>query len=266
MEFTPHDILDIASQDYILRNTDLNEQVDFIKDQIADPLDSGTANHFKRLRKLAQGEELDSICTGLLTSIEDRYPLLDFDLSGYDKPVADVFGPVYKFFVKNIAALMHRFLREYIYTSKNRKMLVSEYLGIRLPSYPKEQYGKKEYYILLNKLPSIIGDIAQDDTLSLEEFISYLERGGELPVYIAELQQLIDNGVVCEHGVVMNMFELFRSSNKHDSVVCKLQVDITQNIIIPYLEDNGLMALRLPPVQPIEPEGDDEEEDEEYDD
>ena len=259
MDFTPQDILNIASQDYILRNADLNEQVDFVRDQIADPFDSGDANHFKRLRRMVQGDQLDSTCNLLLNDIEDRYPSIGFDLSGYDKPLADLVSPVYKFFVKNVQALIYRFLREYICTSKNRKMLVSDYLGIKLTSYPKEQYGKKEYYILLNKLPSIIKDIADDDTITLAEFISYLERGGELPVYVAEIQQYMDSNVIEDSGVVHDMFELFMKSNKHDTTINKLQIDITQNIIIPYLEDNGLIDLRLPPVQPIEPEGEDEE-------
>jgi len=261
MGLSPQDILNIASQDYILQNTDLYEQTDFIRDQIRDPFDSGSANYFKRLRKLVSGEKLDSICNKMLSDIEDRYPSMEFDLSGYDKPVADVFSPVYKFFVKNIQTLVYRFLREYITVSKNRKMLVAEYLGSNLPVYPKEQYGKKEYYILLNKLPAIILNIAKDEDITLAEFISYLERAGETSMCVEETKKLLDDGILCERGVVQDIFDLFLNSSKCDTTTCKLQIDITQNIIIPYLEKNGLMSLRLPPVQPVDDETDDEEDD-----
>lgn len=269
MDLTPHDILNIASRDYILQNTDTDEQMDFIRSQIKDPFDTGDANHVKRLRQLIQGEELDNACENLLRNIEDRYPSLDFDLSGLDQSIESVFTPSYKFFVKNIQSLTYKFLHEYISSAKNRKMLVAEYLNIKLPSYPKEQYGKKEFYILFNKLPCIIKDIAKDSTLRLEEFIYYIERarsGGESPMYVEETKRLVKSGIICDHGVVQDIFELFIDSDQYDRTICKLQMDITTDIIVPYLEDNGLMQLRLPTVTPIEPEDDDDENEDESDD
>ena len=45
-------------------------------------------------------------------------------------------------------------------------------------------------------------------------------------------------------------------------MICKLQSFITEDIVIPYLKENGLIELRLPPV---DPEDDDLDEDDDND-
>lgn len=262
MAYTPQEILNIASQDFILGNTTVDEQVEFIEDQIKDPFNSGSSNYFKRLRQSVTGDKLDEICIDLLGQVEDRYPSIEFDLSSYDQSVDTVFVAVYKFFIKNIQDLVYRFLRSYIYSTKNRKYLVMEYLNTKIPNYPKEQYGKKEFYILITKLPSIIKDISKDSDIQLTKFIEYLKRDGSNTLYTQRIEELIDKGIICDHGVIMDIFKLFMQSDSYDATLCKLQMDITQNIINPYLEENGLAELRIPPVEPLEDEAAEDNDDE----
>ena len=146
-----------TSQDYILGNTTAEEQITFIQDQIQDPFDSSHTNYFKKLcGMVTSSDTLDQYCSQLLDEIENVYPGLDFDLGDYDSRLTEFFATIYKFFVKNIDRLMFVFLSQYILSNKNRKNLIAEYLDMKLPAYPKEQYGKKEYYILMTKYSSII--------------------------------------------------------------------------------------------------------------
>ena len=196
----------------------------------------------------------------LLAEIEDQYPNLEFDLSEYDQHLEEFFNAVYKFFIVNIQKLMYIFIREYIYSRKNQKVLVAEYLNLKLPNYPKEQYGKKEYYILITKLNSIIDDI-KDYDLKLKKFIDYIERSGKTPMYVKKVKEYLDQGLIHDKGVVDDFFHKFKRSDEYDQALCKLQMAITENIINPYLEENGVMELRLPPIDPMDDDPSDEEDD-----
>ena len=46
-------------------------------------------------------------------------------------------------FVKNAYKVIYVFMKEYISSSKNRKALTADYLNAKIPTYPKEQYGKE---------------------------------------------------------------------------------------------------------------------------
>ena len=249
---TPQDLSNIASRDYILNGMSIEEEMDFIKDQIKDPFDSGDANFYKPIAKSVNADALDDICVSLLNKISDTYPDMDFDIDSTDERIAPMFKSIYKFFVRNINKHMYIFLREYIFAAKNRKLLVADYLSAKLPSYPKEQYGKKEYYILVNKLPVILKDIANDD-ISLEKFIGYLERT------VDHIRDMINNGIINEHGVVGNIFDLFFKSDQYSTILNKLQMAITNDIINPYLKENNLMDLKTPLIEEPEEETDDDE-------
>lgn len=260
MAYDPQDIFNMISQDMILSNTTAEEQSDFISEQIKDPFDSGSMNYFKKLRGMVSADQLDEMCVTLLAEIEDQYPNLEFDLSEYDQHLEEFFNAVYKFFIVNIQKLMYIFIREYIYSRKNQKVLVAEYLNLKLPNYPKEQYGKKEYYILITKLNSIIDDI-KDYDLKLKKFIDYIERSGKTPMYVKKVKEYLDQGLIHDKGVVDDFFHKFKRSDEYDQALCKLQMAITENIINPYLEENGVMELRLPPIDPMDDDPSDEEDD-----
>lgn len=264
MDLNNQDILNIASQDFILGNSTIEEQIDFITDQIKHPFDAGSSNYFKKLkRSVANPDQLDTICLELLGEIENKYPDIEFDLSEYDQHLEDAFNAIYKFFVKNSKKLMYVFLREYLNSNKNRKGLTADYLNTKLPTYPKEQYGKKEYYILITKLPSILKDMKNDGNIWLDKFIEYIERTEDAPMYVSQIKELLDRGIIHDRGVVVNMFEELFDSDAYDSILCKLQVYITKNIVVPYLEENGLSELRIPAV---DPEDDDLDDDSDEDD
>ena len=58
------------------------------------------------------------------------------------------------------------------------------------------------------------------------------------------------------------MLSTLFESDSYTQMICKLQSFITEDIVIPYLKENGLIELRLPPV---DPEDDDLDEDDDND-
>lgn len=257
MDFTQRDLINLANRDLILGNTTVDEQVEFIADQIKQPFDSGSTNYFKRLKKMVPNpDDMDRICIDLFKRVEDVYPNMVIDLSEYHQHYGQIFGPVYKFFIKNINKLMYAFLKEYIFNNKNRKGLIMDFMSTKLSSYPKEQYGKKEYYILITKLVPIIFSIA-DDNVRLEKFIGYIDRSDDAPLYLEDIRTLLDKGVIVDHGIVSDIFDLFKDSDARSGIINKLEMVITQSLIIPCLEENGLLHMR--PAGLIDPETDEDD-------
>ena len=255
-----NDMNDSESVNFILKNTLVEEQLNFIIDQIRNPFDSSNSNQFKRLCKLVKDKDtLDEYCSQLLDELENTYSGLEFDLSEYDVRLEEFFGVVYKFFVKNVGAIMYTFLKNYILQTKNRKALTAEYLNTKLPNYPKEQYGKKEYFILMIKLSNILKDIKREK-LTLSEFIRYIQREEECPAYINKLKNYLDNDLILDQSVVSNLFDEFFDSDIYDETYCKLQMMITTDLIAPYLEENGMKDMWLPPLEPEDNSIQDEDE------
>ena len=260
------DLMNLANRDAILGNTTVDEQIELIQEQIKQPFDSGSTNFFKKLKKqVSNPDNLDEICADLFEQIENVYPNLVFDLSEYDQHYSDAFNAVYKFFVKNINRMMFLFLREYIFNNKNRKNLIMDFMSSKIPSYPKEQYGKKEFYILITKLSSIVRNIAGDN-VRLEKFLDYIDRSEDAPLYIGDIRDLLDRGVICDHGIVSDIFDQFDDSDARPGIMNKLEMAITKSLIIPYLEENGIARFRLSGVvDPEEEEADDTDDDDESD-
>ena len=262
MAMSPQDIMNTINRELLMTNTTVDEQIEFISEQIKNPFDGGSSNYFKKLKNSVKSPELKEICLDLFEQIENMYPAIAFDFSDdEDADIISAFNAVYKFFIRKIQDLIIVFLKEYIHNAKNRKVLTAEYMNAKLPNYPKEQYGKKEYYILMTKLPAIIEDIF-DAELRLDKFIECVERSGMSPMYFSVIKDLLNSGIIIDHGVVNNIYDLFRKSDRYDQTICKLQIDITNTMIIPYMEENNLMELRNPPIEPDpEEENLDEEDD-----
>lgn len=255
MGFSPENLL--------LENLDIEELMEFIRDQGADPMDSSQVNYFKKLKKMVSNpDELDNYCVRIMDNIENVYSGIDFDVSDFDVHLDKFTSDVYKFFIKNTAAIMYTFLREYIMTSKNRKAAVADYLNSKLPNYPKEQYGKKEYFILMNKLQNIIKDIRREK-LDLTEFINYLKRADEVPEYVENVEKYLNEGWILDDGIVTDLFDMFLDSDQYDIIYNKLQMAITTNLINPYLEESGMSDMKLPLFEQEEDLEDDEEEENE---
>lgn len=266
MALTLQEITNLMNQNSILSNSSIEEQLDFITEQIQHPFENGTTNYFKRIRKTANPDNLNNICIRLIHEIENIYPDLDVDIESMvgvngEKSLVESFNALYKFFTRNIQKLMIQFIWEYIKSPKNQKILTADYLNIKMPNYPKEQYGKKEYYILVVKLPAIVKDIFDSD-IRLEKFIECIERSGMSPMYFRTIKQLLDTGLVIDHGVVNNIFKLFKKSDQYDKTICDIQSLITSELIIPYMEKNGMAALRIPTPDAL-PEDLDEDDDDE---
>lgn len=254
--FTPQDILMYANRQAILDSTTPEEQVTYIEEQIADPFNSGDANYFKQLVKMVPNpDDLDELCAKFCTEIQNVYPGLTLDFSEYEKHLSKIFGAIYKFFVKNVRKMMYIFIREYIFNNKNRRGLTDCFNTSKIATYPKEQYGKKEFYILISKLPKVIDEIFTDG-ITLEEFISYVERGSDSPAFLGQVRDAMDGGWIIDNDVVSDMYRLFRKSDDYRGRLNKLEMDIHQFLILPYLEENGLLAVRLPTPVEIEEEED----------
>ena len=113
MALNPQDIANIANRDFILGNTTVDEQVDFISDQIKHPFDSGNSNYFKKLRSMVKADKLDAICIDLFGEIENIYPNLQIDVSDTDEHLADSFNAIYKFFIRNIQRHVYVFFAKH---------------------------------------------------------------------------------------------------------------------------------------------------------
>lgn len=257
-------LLQLASREYILGNTTQEDLVSFITDQIKDPFNSGDTNYFKKLVKMVKSkDELDELCQEFFTQIQDVYPGLEIDVTDYDQRLKSMFSAVYKFFVKNAPTVMYLFIREFIFNNKNRKALVAEFTSSKLATYPKEQYGKKEYYILMTRLPQIVDEIFEDN-ISLEKFIKYATRG-KSPVYVDQVAEAVADGRLVDKGVVPEMYKLYKKSDAFRSQMNRLEMDISTTFILPYLKENGMMDVRIPPSEEIVPELEEEDDDDDSD-
>lgn len=264
---TAQELLWRASRAALMDNTSKEEVIGFMEEQIRDPYNSDDSNYMKKLSKMVSGpDELDEICKELFIKMQDVYTCMRIDVSDYDQHYGSLCAALYKFFVKNASKLMYLFIREFLYNNRNRKTLVDEFSNLKLPNYPKEQYGKKEYYILITKLVPIVDEIFEGSQIDLSTFIEYLSHSDSAPVYLDEIQDALDNEILFDKGVVSEMYKLYRASDNFRMDMNRLEMDITNTFIIPYLQENGLMSVRLPPVEEIPEETEDDEEDEEDDD
>ena len=157
---------------------------------------------------------------------------------------------------------MYLFIREFIFNNKNRRVLTDSYNTSAIATYPKEQYGKKEFYILIIKLPQIVDDIFEDG-VKLIKFIRTIGESHKAPIYLGSLRKAIDDGYLIDKGVISDMYKQFKESDEFRGQMNKLEMDIFESLIVPYLEDNGLMAVRHPMVEDPPEEDDDEEDAEE---
>ncbi|MCM1230182.1 MAG: hypothetical protein NC489_08615 [Ruminococcus flavefaciens] len=261
--FDSIDILQLANKMTVLGGATLDEQLTFLEEQIQRPFTSNSSNYFKEIKKLIPTKDaLDEQCASFITQIQDVYPGLTVDLSEYEKHLSGFFMHLYKFFVKDARRLMYLFIREFIFNNKNRKGLVDPYNTAAVVNYPKEQYGKKEFYLLVIKLPKIIDDIFEDG-IKLKKFIEYISRSDDAPVYLDYIRERMDDGYIVDKGVVTDMYEMFKRSESYRSQLNKLEVDIYKSLILPYMEANGLMSVCIPAVEDIPDETDEEDEDDE---
>lgn len=264
---TAQELLWRASRDAILDNTTREEQIEFVKDQIKDPYSSGDGNYMKKLAKMIPNQdELDEVCSNLFTDIQDVFSGLEIDVSEYEQHLFPIAMAIYKFFIKNASKLMYIFIREFLYNNKNRKVLVSEFTTSKMPNYPKEQYGKKEFYILITKLHAIVDEIFEGDDIRLKKFVEYVEKSTTTPVYLEQIKDALSVGILVDKGVVSDMYHMYKKSDSYQKDMSRLEMDITQTFIIPYLEENGLMDIRTPPVEEIPVDASDDDEDEADDD
>ena len=242
--FGPQDIVRLANRDFILGNTTVEEQVSFIKDQICDPFESGDTNYFNKLADMVTDkDELDDYCEEFFTAIQDVYPGLGIETSEYNQHLGRLFKAVYKFFIKNVSKLMYVFIKEFIFNNKNRKGLIAEFSNAKIP---------------IIKLSAIVDEIF-DDGVKLKKFIEYIEKSDKSPVYVDQISEALDIGLVVDNGVVSDMYKLFKKSDGYRSAMNKLEMEITKTFIIPYLEENGMMSVRIPPTEEIPDDLDDEE-------
>lgn len=244
------------------------ELIAFIENQIQDPFGTSDVNLFKRLRRVMDPEsdseasldDLDEVCVKMFRRIQDRYPGITIDVSDYDNHLDDVFMTVYKFFVVKIRSLLYAFTREFVFNNKNRQVLTDAYSRKASPTYPKRQFGTWEFYTLFIHLEDIIDEIFDDD-IRLTRFIEFVERydGGSSPKYIKRVKKMLSDGMLVDNGVIRDVYELYRASDRFREDLTRLKIDITSHLIMPYMEENKMMELRVPPTEEPPVELDDEE-------
>ena len=251
-----------ASREFILSQTDADEHLEFVKSQIKKPFDNGSVNHFRKMIRLipdkAQKEEY---AKRVLEAITNEYPNVDINVDDVDSTLVPYAEALYKFFGKNTKKLVTAFLREYLFNNKNRKALLSSYQDIKIPSYPKEQFGKKDNYILVIKLPAIVKDIIALP-INMEMFIKYCIRNGDKPQYIDVLEEMMTQNILIDYGLYADMMDKFVKSDAFDGIINKLQVRMINGVVRPSMEDLGHPNL----AGQIELEDDDATEDDDDED
>ena len=258
---TPADFLGLMTRNFIVSDTSVTEQTSFIEDQIADPFNAGNSNYLKRLADIISGDnEMDDQCQRFMVQIQDVYPHLRIEIGDYDQHLLPLFTVIYNVFVRKVKKITYNFIREYIFNNKNRKTLTDMFSNTKTPTYPKEQYGKKEYYILVTKLPQIIDEIFEDG-VKLKRFIDIADKSEHSPACLSKLKDYLDEDLIVDNGVVGDIYEKFKECDDYRSMLNDLEIDITNSFILPYIKENNLGDLYLPPVNELEDDDDDEDDD-----
>lgn len=257
------DALRNTNRDSIIKSSEIDEILGYIKNQIKNPF-TVDVNYFKPLRKKVDNEEdMIIICRSILGLIDEEYPSMSFDLPEENKEFIKFTYNIYKFFIKNIGSIVYIFLKEYIANAKNRKAMVSPYIDAKLESYPKEQYGKKENYILLTKINSIVKDIKNAD-IDFSDFINYINKANDSAAYIDIIGKKVDSSVIIDDGIVKDIMKKFIKSDEYKQVINKLSVWINTHIIVPCLVDLGYGDMDYTIFEEEEPVLDNSDEDESY--
>ena len=76
MAMSPQDIMNTINRELLMANTTVNEQIEFISEQIKNPFDGGSSNYFKKLKNSVKSPELKEICLDLFEQIENMYPAI----------------------------------------------------------------------------------------------------------------------------------------------------------------------------------------------
>ena len=91
----------------------------------------------------------------------------------------------------------------------------------------------------------------------MEKFIDYIDRSDDAPLYLEDIKELLNKGIICDHGIVSDIFDLMDDSDARPGIINKLEMVITSRLIIPYLKENGLAD--IPPSGMMDPEEDEDD-------
>lgn len=238
-DLTSKNISKIEGINNILDTSTTDDLLAFIKNQINNPFDSGDINYFKKLRQVADSRDaLDRYCLTILRFIEDRYPGLSINVPEGES-LAHFTNTIYKFFGKNMKKLVTEFMIEYIMNNKNRKAIIDAFSTIKVQNYSKEMYGKKDYYILITRMDSIVKYIA-DLRLSFDDMLHYLTRGEDVPPYLIYLSEMLRNDDIGDDGLYTDIMEIMIDSDDYASrLATKMCMKVQNAIIHPYLKSIG---------------------------
>lgn len=255
-DYSAKELLTIANREQFLDNSDLDELLTFISAQIANPFESSESNYFRRIHRMVTHngkttgkqarDQMNEICFKIIRMIDYAYPNIEFVIDPSEQDLVEITKALYKFFVKCLRKTTYVFFREFIYNNKNRKNILEEYQDIHVASFPKEIFGKKEYYILTVKMASIVKNLAEKD-FSLEKYIKYITRDGSMPNYVRIVSDGLDDNTIVDHGVFSDMMEkMLNSDSFFNRMVSGLMGDVKTAIINPYLESIGIDPTQYP--------------------
>ena len=234
-------VRDRASREYMLYNATIEDYLGFIEDQIKDPFDASIGmNYIKKIRKLCPDDsKMDNYCLRIIDMISDAYPNMEIDLDRIESHYLDFTEALYKFFTKNIRKLVTVFMKEYIFNVKNRKSIVQDYQDVKLANYPKEQYGKKENYILITFIKKIVKSYTKEGECTIQDFISYIKRADDCPSYVIDIEEYMEDGTIIDYGLFSDIMNYFWKSDVRDSMINKLSLKINEAIVQPCLKELG---------------------------
>ena len=234
-----------ASREFILAQTEIDEYLDFIKQQIKQPFDSGDINYFRKMMRMITDKKYQQdYAKKVIEIIVNEYENIDVDIEDLERDPVPYADALYRFFGKNLRKLVSSFLVEYLYNSKNRKMLLAKYDKLKLPVYPKEQFGTRENYLLIVKISSIVDEIISLP-VTIDQFLNYAIRNDDMPSYCESIVEMINDNILVEYGVYEDIMRKFKDSDTFDGIMNKVQIRMMEGVVRPTVEDMGFSGLSI---------------------
>lgn len=234
-----------ASREFILAQTEIDEYLDFIKQQIKQPFDSGDINYFRKMMRMITDKKYQQdYAKKVIEIIVNEYENIDVDIEDLERNLVPYADALYRFFGKNLRKLVSSFLVEYLYNSKNRKMLLAKYDKLKLPVYPKEQFGTRENYLLIVKISSIVDEIISLP-VTIDQFLNYAIRNDDMPSYCESIVEMINDNILVEYGVYEDIMRKFKDSDTFDGIMNKVQIRMMEGVVRPTVEDMGFSGLSI---------------------
>jgi len=250
------DIIDkIVNAEEFIDDIEIQDILSLIHGQIKNPFETNENYLEKLLDRIADEDLAQDICRSILEEIFSRNVYMHIRLDEMDN-IKAVTKSIYKFFIKNREKLTYIFIKEYIMKNKTRKKAIH---GLKSsPGYNKIYHAKKDYYLLITKMPKVVKNI-RDLNLDFDDFIKFLSRSYDKG-FTNFIKNLYDSGTLTFTNYGYNFLDQCIDSNNVESIYTKLIKDVNNELILPKIDNiKPNQLLYEPEIEDHETEEDDSE-------